>query len=125
MLWLEALLAVGALGGAAGFLVLGEDLLGEATALLPLGCPVLAGFALGLVNGVLPAVVGVGALRRRRWARLGHLAVGLALVAWIVVQVGFLGWPPAALQWAYLGYGLVIVALAVVLLRTEPRPSEG
>lgn len=115
LLWLEGLLAVGAFGGAIGFFVLGEDLLREATARLPFASPVLAGIALATVNGVLPTVVLVGALLRRRWAHRGHLVVGVALVGWIVVQVALLGWPPAALQWLYLVYGLVIVVLAVPL----------
>jgi hypothetical protein len=115
LLWLEGLLAFGAFGGAAAFLALGDDLLGEATARLPLGSPVLAGVALALVNGVLPTTVLLGALRRRRWARRGHLVVGTALTLWIVVQVALLGWPPVALQWIYLGWGVLIVALATRL----------
>jgi hypothetical protein len=118
LLLLEGLLALGAFGGAVGFLVMGADLMGEGTTQLPFASPVLAGIALGLVNGVLPVVVLVGALRERAWARTGHLVVGVALVAWIVVQVAFLGWPPAALQWIYLVYGLAIVLLAL-RLRSE------
>jgi hypothetical protein len=115
LLWLEVLLAIGAFGGAAGFLLLGGDLLGAGTADLPFASPVLAGVALGLVNGVLPTVVLVGTLRRRPWAIRGHLVVGLALVGWIVVQVAFLGWPPHWLQWAYLAYGVVLTGLALRL----------
>jgi hypothetical protein len=115
LLWLEVLLALGAFGGAAGFWLLGEDLLSEGTANLPFASPVLAGLALALVNGVLPTVVVVGTLRQRAWAIRGHLVVGLALVGWIVVQVAFLGWPPHWLQWAYLAYGAVITGLALRL----------
>jgi hypothetical protein len=117
LLWLEVLLALGAFGGAAGFLLLGEELLGPGTADLPFASPVLAGLALASVNGVLPTVVVLGTLRRRPWARTGHLVVGLALVGWIVVQVAFLGWPPHWLQLAYLAYGVVITALALRLRR--------
>jgi hypothetical protein len=115
LLWLEALLAIGAFGGAVGFLLLGEELLGSGTADLPFASPVLAGLALALVNGVLPTVVIVGSLRRRPWAIRGHLVVGLALIGWIVVQVAFLGWPPHWLQWAYLAYGVVLTGLAMRL----------
>ena len=111
LLWLEALLALGAYGGAIGLIVGGVDL-GEATADLPFGSTGLAGVALGVVNGLLPTVVLVGALRRAAWAHTGHWLVGAALTAWIVVQVGVLGWPPHWLQTLYFCYGLVILALA-------------
>jgi hypothetical protein len=117
LLSLETLLAIGAFGGAAGFLLVGADFLGEGTADLPFASPVLAGLALGLVDGVLPATVVVGTLRQRPWAVRGHLVVGLALVGWVVVQVAFLGWPPHWLQLAYVVYGLVIVGLALSLRR--------
>lgn len=86
---------------------------------LPFGSPVFAGVALALVNGVLPTVVLVGALQRRRWARVAHLVVGVALVAWIVVQVGVLGWPLHWLQVLHLAYGWAVVVLAVPLLRRD------
>jgi hypothetical protein len=118
LLWLEVLLAIGAFGGAAAFLLMGEEFLGAGTADLPFASPVLAGLALACVNGVLPTVVVIGTLQRRPWARLGHLVVGLALVGWVVVQVAFLGWPPHWLQLTYLAYGVVITALAVRLRRS-------
>jgi hypothetical protein len=119
--WLEGLLAVGAFGGALGFFLLGDDMLRDVTSELPFASPVLAGIALGLVNGVLPTVVLVGGLRRQPWARRGHLVVGVALVTWVVVQVAFLGWPPAGLQWAYAGYGLLIAVLAGRLPAVDQR----
>jgi hypothetical protein len=118
LLWLEGLLAIGAYGGAVA-LIAGAIDLGEATAKLPFdGSTAFAGFALGLLNGALPTVVLVGALQRRPWAEFGHLAVGVVLVGWIVVQVAILGPPVAFLQVLYLAYGVVIVALAVQLRRT-------
>jgi hypothetical protein len=111
LLWLEALLALGAYGGAVGLIVGGVDL-GEATANLPFGSTLVAGIALAVVNGLLPTVVLIGALRREAWARTGHWVVGAALTAWIVVQVGFLGWPLHWLQILYFCYGLTILALA-------------
>ncbi len=108
---LEALLAVGALGGALGLLTGWTDL-GPSTAELPLASPVLAGTALGVLIGVLPVAVALGAAARRPWADGGHLVVGVVLVGWIVVQVGFIGlvsW----LQPLFAAYGLAIVALAV------------
>jgi hypothetical protein len=120
--WLEGLLAVGAVGGALGFWLLGERLLGDATARLPFASPILAGVALLLVNGLLPTAVLVGTRRGVPLvARAGHLAVGVALIGWIVVQVGYLGWPPAGLQWAYLLYGVLITTLALRLRRRRHR----
>ena len=111
LLWLEALLAVGAFGGALGLATGGVDL-GPSTADLPFGSTVFAGVALGIVNGLLPTAVLIGALQQRAWALLGHWVVGAALTAWIVVQVGFLGWPPHWLQVLYFAYGLTILGLA-------------
>ncbi len=115
-MWLEALLALGAYGGAAALVTGGMDF-GDATADLPFGSTLLAGIALAVVNGVFPTVVLIAALRRRPWVSAGHRIVGIALVAWILVQVAFLGWPPHWLQITYLAYGLAIVVLAY---RLEP-----
>ena len=113
LLWLEAVLAVGAYGGATGLVVAGPEILGEAVvADLPFASPVFAGIALGIVNGLVPTVVFVAELRRARWAAVGHLLVGAGLVAWIAVQVAFLGWPPHWLQITYFVYGWVILGLA-------------
>ena len=122
LLWLEAVLAVGAFGGATGLVLAGPEMIGDAVADLPFASPVFAGIALAMVNGMLPAVVFVAELRRARWAAPGHLLVGAALVSWIVVQVAFLGWPPHWLQITYFVYGWVIVGLAVAV-RQRPATS--
>jgi hypothetical protein len=115
---LEVLLAIGAFGGAAG-LISGAIDLQESTTDLPLQSPVLGGVALGLINGVLPTVAVMGALTRRSWAPLAHLAVGAALIGWIVVQVGFIGFG-SWLQAFYALYGAAITGLALSL-----RPWRG
>lgn len=112
LLWLEVLLALGAYGGAIGLITGGVDL-GDAAADLPFGSTVFGGWALLVVNGLLPTVVVVGALRRRPWADTGHLVVGVALIGWIVVQVSVLGWPPHWLQTLYFVWGWAIVGLAL------------
>jgi hypothetical protein len=119
LLVLEVLLAVGAFGGALGFLLLSDEMLGPVTADLPWQSPLLAGLSLALVNGVLPTVVVVGTLQRRPWADVGHLVVGLALVGWVAAQVVFLGWPPNALQIVYALYGVAIAALGWRVRRTR------
>jgi hypothetical protein len=110
------MLAIGAFAGAIG-LISGAVDLGEATSRLPFGSSVFGGIALAVVNGVFPTVVFAGALRRRQWARRGHLLVGAALVVWIVVQVVILGPPIAWLQVLYFIWGLAIFGLA---LQTPP-----
>ena len=120
LLWLEGLLAVAAYGGGLSF-ILGAADLGEATADLPFGSIVFAGWALVLINGALPTVVVIGVLRWRRWAtRWGHLVVGSALIGWVVVQVAVLGPPVHWLQAVYAAYGAVIVLLATRLTRMTP-----
>jgi hypothetical protein len=119
ILWLEALLAIGAFAGAIGLISGGVDL-GEATSRLPFGSPLFGGIALAVVNGVLPSVAFAAALRSRQWARRGHLLVGLALVGWIVLQVVTLGPPIAWLQVLYFIWGLAIVGLAL----QAPAPSR-
>lgn len=118
ILWLEAVLALGAFGGAIA-LITGSIDFGESTSRLPFGSPVLAGMALALINGVLPTVAFAGTLRRRRWARRGHLLVGWALMGWIVTQVWVLGPPIAWLQVLYFIWGLVIVGLALAPPRSR------
>jgi hypothetical protein len=118
LLWLEGLLALGAFGGAIA-LVLGAIDLAEATSKLPFGgSTVFAGLMLGLLIGVFPTLVMVAALQRRPVATLGHLAVGVVLMGWIVVQIVVLGPPIAAIQVVYFAYGLLVAVLALRLRRT-------
>ena len=116
---LEVLLAVGAFAGAAGVIV-GWSGFDELRAGLPFGgSTLIAGVSLAIINGVFPATVAYGAWRKHRWARPFHLLVGVALTAWIVVQVAILGPPFHPLQGIYLVYGLVVAWLGEVRLR-EP-----
>lgn len=118
---MELFLAVGAFFGAAGLIGGGIDL-GDAAGDLPFGSPVFAGVALAVLNGVLPTVVAVGALRRAGWAGAGHMVVGTVLVAWIVIQIAFIGlgsW----LQVVYLAYGIVLQALALRHVTRGGRPG--
>lgn len=119
---LEVILAVGALGGAVA-LASGFIDLGEATGRLPFGSPVFAAMALGGINGLFPAAVVAGTLRRRPWTRWGHRAVGVLLMGWIVVQVYLLGPPIHWLQALYFCYGLAIALLAVWAHRNPTNPS--
>jgi hypothetical protein len=118
----EVLLALGALFGAVG-LMSGWIDLDQAVDDLPWQSPMIAGVSLGVVNGLLPLTVAAAAVRRRWWAPLGHVLVGIVLVGWIVVQIGFIGlgsW----LQVAYALFGAAIAALAVSNLRTHDRSAH-
>jgi hypothetical protein len=90
LILLAVLNSIGALAGAwglaTGLLDLGQTLNDR----LPWGSPVLAGVALGflvaLPNGCLAAV----ALRRGRHTGLVGIAVGAAMVVWILVELAFI-----------------------------------
>lgn len=114
---LEALLVLGAFGGAVGLMSGALDV-GETAQDLPWQSPVLAGVALGLINGVFPAAVMVLARRHHRWAPAGHVLVGVALMGWIVVQVAFIGLN-SALQVLYFVYGAVVAAMGDALRRQD------
>ena len=111
---LEVFLAIGALGGGAALL------LGPRGEILPLPVSALAGspFANYFVPGViLFAIIGLGPLgaallawRRHPVAPLLALAVGAALLVWLVVEIAIVGYasnPP--LQPLYLALGVVMV----------------
>jgi hypothetical protein len=87
---LSALNAVGALGGALG-LVLGIlDLGPTVTGRLPFGSAVLGGVALGLLVAVPNGALLVLALQRSRHTGPLGIAVGAAMVVWILVQLAFI-----------------------------------
>lgn len=78
------------------------------------------GLVLTSVNGLLGLVGAYGSLRRRRWAGPLGMALGLFLIAWIVVQVAWIGleiW----LQPAFLGVGVAELLLARGLGRAGDR----
>ena len=89
LLFLAVLNTVTALGGAWG-LVSGVLDLGPVTSRLPWGSPVVAGIALGLLVALPNAVLIGVALRRGRSTGLVGIAVGTAMVAWILVEMTFI-----------------------------------
>jgi hypothetical protein len=107
----EVILALAALGGAAG-LISGLLDLGDSVKDLPWQSPVVAGIALGILNGVFPFAVVFAMKRRSRWAPVGHVAVGIVLMTWIGVQVGYIGLN-SPLQIIYAAYGVLLAGLGV------------
>src|SRR5688572_28719185 len=89
LLFLAVLNTVTALGGAWG-LVSGVLDLGPVTSRLPWDSTVVAGIALGLLVALPNAVLIGVALRRGRTTGLVGIAVGTALVAWILVEMTFI-----------------------------------
>lgn len=117
---LEVVLAVGALAGAVGMQVLGDEFSGEGFEGLPFDTMVVPSIALALINGVFPLVVAVGAVRGARWAPIGHLAVGAGLLGWMVAQLWFIGggnW----LQAVYLALAVVLLGLAAPAFTLRDR----
>ncbi len=119
---LEFLLSFGALYGG-GTLILAPDgsLLGisdDALAGSPFDSYLIPGIFLLLVIGIFPLVLAVAALRRAEWTRPTHLALGLALMLFELVEWWAIGYH--VLQAIYLVYGLVLVLLGwVYLLRSR------
>lgn len=112
---LEILLALGALGG--GGLLLADPsgaMLGlppgmlEGSAFDSFFWPALALFA-GV--GVFPVVVAAAAARGAGWARLGHVAVPVVLLAFLGVELAVIG--PSWLLWLYAVYGVVLLGLSL------------
>lgn len=117
LIWLEILLAIGAVLGAVG--IIWGDILGDAVDQLPFGSATFAGLALFTINGLYPLTVVVGSLLHQQWVRWGHLVVGFALMGWIAVQIAYLGPPVHWLQVLYFAWGLAIAAIAWRLGRHE------
>lgn len=120
VLALLSLLGFQGLSGVAGGLGLVYDPSGSTVGLplelleeSPFGDYMVPGLILLLALGVVPCLVAIALWNRRRWARMAGLLVGAALVFWIVVQVGLIGYqaePP--LQMVYGAIGVIIVGLA-------------
>jgi len=76
------------------------------------------GLILLLVIGVFPLVTAAGVWRERRWAWWSSLAVGVAVIGWIVGEILILGWqgPVAVAMWVVWG----LPGPLILLLATRP-----
>ncbi len=80
------------------------------------------GLALFFFVGICPALAAGAALRRMPIASLGHLAVGVGLMAWILLEAAWVVVAPG-LQIVFGLLGLAVLALGVYdLVRRDPRP---
>jgi hypothetical protein len=111
---LETALAVGALYGGIALIARPEgDALGMSADLLagtPFDDYLIPGVLLLAANAGLPLAAAWAALRRWPWAPAGHMAVGLVLIAWIIVQLALVGYA-TPIQPACLGLGIAILML--------------
>ena len=83
------------------------------------------GLALILFVGVCPALVALATLMSRREASVGHLCVGIGLVAWVTLEAAWIVVSPG-LQIAFGAIGMLIIALAIMdsIRSGDPQPGE-
>jgi len=126
---LEIFLGVGALFGG-GALILGPDghLLGMPTNLLagsPFSSFLVPGIILFTVLGVAPLLAAAMTLRRQAFASLAAVAVGVALIGWITVEMVVIA-GSGSLVWAfYLVLGVCIAAVGVAWWRWDALAGNG
>jgi hypothetical protein len=84
----------------------------------------IPGLVLFIVNGAFPVLVIVACLMDQPWAKWGHVAVGALLTGWMVVQMALIG-ATTTIQFVFLGLGIVILALGLMLRpKSETRPPS-
>jgi hypothetical protein len=129
LLGLEGFLALSALGGGINYVLnpqQGSHGVPEVLQGTPFDSFLLPGIALLACNEIPPVIAIIGTLRRRAWAKPAHVAVGVILMGWIVVQVAFIGfgsWLP--LQAFCFALGLLIASLGVRNQRAAQAAGEG
>lgn len=122
---LEIFLGLGALFGGGAF-ILGPDghLLGMPTKLLagsPFTSYLIPGIILFTFIGIAPLLSAAITVRRRAFAPLAAVAVGLTLIGWVSVEMVVLA-GPGSLAWAlYLVLGTSIAGIGVAWWRSSPH----
>jgi hypothetical protein len=121
LLGLESFLALASGAGALGLIVGWIDLAATVDR-IPFDSPVVGGVALAVIV-TLPSVVAVvAAATHQEWAPLAHLAVGLTLCTWIVVQVLFIGFA-SVLQPAMFLFGVLLLMLGSRTTVVDEAPA--
>lgn len=113
------LMCVAAVAGVVGLAGGSLDLGKEITARIPAASPVLGAVALGLVVAVPMGAAAVAGWRRSRWTAALAGFAGTALIGWIAIEIAIIrtfSW----LQPACALYGAGVLALAVLLRRSDP-----
>jgi hypothetical protein len=82
------------------------------------------GLVLFVVSGAFPLLVIVACAMNQPWAKWGHVAVGVVLTAWMAGQMVLVG-ADTVIQFLYLGLGVVILALGLMLRpKTDAKPPS-
>jgi hypothetical protein len=85
----------------------------------------IPGLILVSVLGMVPSFVLWGLWAGRSWSRAAALWVGIALIAWIVVEVIVVGYQPAPpLQLTYGALGAIIIGLTRYVQRASRKHSS-
>jgi len=81
----------------------------------PFNTFLIPGIILLIILGIFPMIIFYGLLKRRIWAWTGALAVGIALIIWIGVEIWMIGYhsePPLQLIYGLLG--LILLGLVTL-----------
>jgi len=118
LLVLAVLNCIAALGGAWGLASGGLDLGRPLNDRLPWGSPVIAGAALALLVAAPNVGLAAVALRRSRHTGLVGIAVGVAMVVWILVELAFIR-ELSFFHPLYLAVGAVMIGAGVRAVRVD------
>ena len=78
----------------------------------PFNTFLIPGIILLTILGIFPMIIFYGLLKRRIWAWTGALAVGIALIIWIGVEIWMIGYhsePPLQLIYGLLGLIMMVM----------------
>ena len=120
---LEVILVIGAGAGGIALMARPESGLGMGVSSLsksPFPNFLVPGIILFVANSLLPLAVVVVTLMRFRWSYLGHVAVGAALLIWIVVEMIWITY-----NWLQPAFGLMVVLILGLAIWNWTRRSRG
>lgn len=76
-----------------------------------------------VVSGALPLGVAIGSFMRAPWAPWGHIAVGIAVTAWAIVQSALTGLATMN-QVVFVALGFLLIALAIIDFLAEKKAAR-
>jgi hypothetical protein len=120
---LEVILVIGAGAGGIALMARPESGLGMGVNSLsksPFSNFLIPGIVLFVANSLLPLAVVVVVLMRVRWSHLGHVAVGAALLIWIVVEMIWI-----AYNWLQPAFGVMAVLILGFAIWNWTRRTRG
>lgn len=75
----------------------------------------IPGIILFVILGIFPLIISFGLWKRRNWGWLGSIALGAALIIWIIVEIIVIGWqtePPLQLIYGVVGIAIFAISLS-------------